>query len=519
MRFFRTLVIAASALLVPVAALAQAAERTVTVAFGAEPTTLDPARASAGADFMTLHTMFERLVAPNPKLERQNWLAKSWEVIKEGDHYILDITIRDDVKFHNGDPLTSEDFKYSYERMANPALSRWTHLQRQIREFEIIDDHRFRLHFNNPDGAYIANDLTLWAMPKKYIEEVGDEGFARHPIGTGPWKFVERQVNGYIRFEAFEDYWNEEARPRGIDQLTLRFIPEDQTRVAALVRGEVDLIDSVPPVHIAALERDKNVELARVVGTNNLFFNFPTYDKSKPFHDVRVRKAIAHAIDMDAIIKTVLFGQGVRYAQVAEGGVGYDPDLKPYEYNPALARALLREAGYPNGFTTPCYSLTTPRELNIREMAEAAFAYLSAIGIRCQVRGLEYQPWINMGRRAGGEQVDGIIIWMWAHGLPGDPTVPWLGHLHSYVEGQGLGSYSQDNDPKADEMVIAASRLMDPKERDAALRELARYKHENVLGGIPAYRPLVTLAWRSDRINFTPWPMGSYRALQEIELK
>ena len=251
---------------------------------------------------------------------------------------------------------------------------------------------------------------------------------------------------------------------------------------------------------------------------NNLFINFNNHQEDSPFNDIRVRKAAAHAIDMDGIINSVLFGQGVPYASVGEGTLGYDPDLEPYAYDPEKARQLLKEAGYPNGFDVTFYNLITPREPNIKEYGEAVAAYLTAAGIRCRIQGLEYVPWIKMGRRKDAPELDGAISWMWGHGVVGDPGSPWGGHLHCYEPDAGWGSYSYWCDPEFDKLLEEQKRTMDPEKRETLLRKIGRMKHEQVAGGLTTYRPLVTFAWR-DHVSYTPWPAGYFHELQEIGLK
>ncbi len=496
-------------------------DRTLTVALAAESTTMDPAKYSAGVDQYFIGNMFEQLVKPAPDGTMQNWLAESWEVSEVDGKPVIDVHIRPGVKFHNGDPLTSADFEFSYQRLKDPNVSRWSHYQANVDEFEIIDDLHFKLHFSKGDAAYVANYLQLWAMPKKYFEEVGEEAFGQNPIGTGPWKFVSRKVKEELVLERFADYWNEDHRPTA-DRLVIKIIPEDLTRVAALRTGEVDWIDAVPPAMISEVEALDGVETVSLVAGNNLFLDMDTIPEDSPFRDQKVRQAVAHAIDMDAIIDAVLFGQGERYAQVGKGSTGYDPELKPYEYDPAKAMQLLRDAGYPSGFETDCYNLITPREPNIKEVGEAMFAYLSAVGIRCRLQNMEYSAWINLGRRAEDtpQLEGGLISWMWGQGVPGDPGVAWGGHVHSYIPGEGWGSYSHVSNPELDAMIEQANTLMDPKEREAALKEIARKKHELMLGGLPTYRPLVTFAWDDDKVEFTPWPYpGFWRNFQEIGLK
>ena len=513
--------LAATLALAPAAVLAQGpATGSITAAFAAESTTLDPTRYSAGVDTYFISQMFEQLVRPHPEtLEPENWLAESWELLEEDGKYVIDVRLRPNVTFHNGDPMTAEDFEFAYERMSDPAISRWSHLQRNVERFEIVDDLHFRLHFSEPDANYVAGFLQLWAIPKAYFEEVGDEGFGRAPIGTGPFKFVSRTINEELRLEAYDDYWNEDARP-GVKNVTIKIIPEDLTRVAAFRTGDVDWIDAVPPAMLSEVEALPGVETTSRVSGNNLFLMIPTVIEGSPLQDVRVRRAIAHAIDVDAIIAAVLFGQGERYVEVGEGSTGYDPDLKPFAYDPAKARELLAEAGYAQGFDVPCYNLTTPREPNVREMGEAMFAFLSQVGIRCQVEGLEYSAWLNLGRTATDTpQLDGLISWMWGHGVPGDPGAPWAGHLHTFVPGEGWGSYSWVSDSEIDAMIRESITLMDPEARTAKLQAIARLKNERVLGGLTTYRPLVTFAWKSDKMDFTPTPVGFWRSLQGVQLK
>lgn len=492
----------------------------LTIAFAAEATTLDPVKYSAGVDTYFIGQIFEQLTRPDPSLKNVNWLAESWNVSEVNGKPVLDVHIRKGVKFHNGDPLTSRDFEFSQKRLADPKQSRWSHLQAAVERFEVIDDHHFKIHFKEGDGSYVADNLQLWAMPKAYIEKVGEEEFAKHPVGTGPWKFVSRTIKDELKLQAFDDYWNKTARPT-VKDLTIKVIPEDLTRVAAFKTGAVDWIDAVPPSMVDEFKKMPGVKTATVVSGNNLFIDFASHVPNSPWKDVRVRQAAAYAIDTDAIIKSVLFGQGERYAQVGKGSVGYDPSLKPYPYDLRKARELLKQAGYPNGFDTPCYNLTTPREPNVKEVGEAIFAYLSAAGIRCRVQGLEYGAWINLGRRGRNAppEMEGVISWMWGQGVPGDPGTPWAGHLHSFEAGKGWGSYSHTIDPQADTMVEELKRTMDPAKRDALTRKIARYKEENVLGGLPTYRPLVTFAWR-DKVDYTPWPWpGFWRNLQQIGLK
>ena len=175
---------------------------TITVGFATESTTLDPSRAAAGADYYFIGQMFEQLVRRGPDNQRVNWLAESYSVDKNNGKPIIDVHLRKGVKFHNGDPLTAEDFEFSFNRQRDPKISRIAHLQAAVERFEIVDPYHFRLHFSEGDATYDTDSLRLWALPKKYFQQVGEEGFVARPVGTGPWKFVARNVKTDIKFDS-----------------------------------------------------------------------------------------------------------------------------------------------------------------------------------------------------------------------------------------------------------------------------------------------------------------------------
>lgn len=500
----------------------EGAKDTITVGFATESTTLDPSRAAAGADYYFIGQMFEQLVRRGPDNKRVNWLAESYSVDKNNGKPIIDVHLRKDVKFHNGDPLTAEDFEFSFNRQRDPKISRIAHLQAAVERFEIVDPYHFRLHFSEGDATYDTDSLRLWALPKKYIQQVGEEGFATRPVGTGPWKFVARNVKTDIKFDFFEDYWNKQHRPT-VKHLHIKIIPEDLTRVAALKTGAVDLIESVPVAAVAELAKTPGIKTVTLNTSNNLFIQLATQIPGTPWHDVRVRRAAAHAIDMDAIIKNVLFGQGERYAQLSPDDFGYDPAQKPYAYDPKKARQLLSEAGFPRGFETPCYNFTTQREPNLKEVGEAIFAYFGAIGIRCKpLQGVEYTAWLNLIRRwpEGSTQkpMDGAASSMYGHS-GNDVSNAWAATLHTFEPQRGFGSSSNTSVPELDKMIEEQKREMDPDKRIVMIRKIAEIKHDQVLAGVTTYRPLITLAWR-DNVHFVPWAMPSYwRGMQEIGFK
>ena len=483
----------------------------IIIAFGAEPTQVDPTRTVAGVDAYFTSLFYEGLLTVTPDQEQVNWLAESWDVVTDGDRTRIRIRIRKGVKFHNGDELTSRDFEYAWQRQSDPA-SRIRGQLRYVERIDIHDDYSFDIVLTETDGSFEPQNLILSAIPSRYFQEVGEAGLQAHPIGTGPWKFVSRKPREELIVERFEDYWNKDYMP-GVKRLVIRIIPEDTTRVAAFRTGAVDWIDAVPPALVSRFRQMPGVHVVSLPTPNNLYLEMNAVDQASPFRKLEVRQAVAHAIDFDAIIQYILYGQGIRTPQLAPGESGYDPDLAAYSYDPDRARELLTEAGFAAGIRTNCYNLTTPREPYIKEVGETMFAYLAEVGIRCRIIQLEYGTWLSAGRRDTRPLMDGLMSAMWGHGLPGDPTIAWSGHVHTANDGWGRTSYSSDSE--VDELVRDLRRTMDKARRIELIKAIARLKNDRVLGGLPTYRPLVTLAWR-DTINFRPWPGAFWRSMREI---
>ena len=481
------------------------------MAFATEPNRVDPTRSIGGLNERFITLFYEQLAAVDPDRNRVRWLAESWSLERRGARHVLSVKIREGVRFHNGDTLSSHDFRYAFERQRGPA-SPAAYRLRYARDLIVHDDLRFDIVFERPDALFEHWNLALWAVPRRYFEEVGDAGVQAHPVGTGPWKFVSRKAREELVVERFEDYWNGGAERRA-RRLVIKIIPEDTTRIAAFRTGRVEWIDALPTALVEEFRNMPGVRFASLPTPNNLYLGMDTLDPRSPLSDVRVRQAVAHAIDVEAIVEHVVNGQGIRTAQMAPGSLGYDPGMEPYPYDPARSRALLAQAGYPRGIDVNCYNLATPREPNIKEVGEAAFAFLGAVGIRCRIVQLEYGAWANVLRRNARPVMDGIISAMGEQGLPGDPISAWSLHLHSLSESRGSVSYHAD--PEFDRLLEAARTTLDAAARGALVRQIARKKHEEVAGGLPTYRPLTAFAWR-DTVDFRPWPAGHWRSMQEI---
>jgi peptide/nickel transport system substrate-binding protein len=353
----------------------------VVIAPGVDTNTMDPAITNARASSIIVENMFDSLLWRDPKTNALiPHLAESYKVSDDG--LIWTVKLRKDVKFWNGDPLTSADVKFSIGRIQDPAMkSQYRPHLVDIKQVNTPDPYTVEIVMAKPNPilpAYFVQTIKI--VPMKYIQQVGNDQFARKPVGSGPFKFVEWVKDDHLTLAANKDFFL--GAPK-IETLVFRPIPEASTRLAELLSGNVDVITNVPPQMIAQINANPATATGSVGTSRQVFVTLRT--EVKPLDDVRVRQAINYAVDIDAIIKNVLGGNGTRVAAaVPFHTFGVDPTLKPYPYDPQKAKALLTEAGYGNGFTIDLDS-PSGRYLKDKEVAQAIAGYLAKVGIKVNV--------------------------------------------------------------------------------------------------------------------------------------
>jgi len=310
-------------------------------------------------------------------------LATSWEYISDKE---IKFHLRRGVVFHNGDPFTAKDVKFSFDFMQNPSNRSPLagKLTVAFEGIEIIDDYTVVFKTNEiyaPALSALAHYFCI--IPKKFIEAKGREEYAKYSIGTGPYE-LDKWVRGeYVKLKAFDKYWGKKPE---VKEIIFRVIPEATSRVSALELGEVDIITEVPFEKRAEVEKSKTTKLVNYYWCQH-YIGLNTFEK--PFDSVKVRHALNYAIDRQAIIDSILNKDGkLQSGPICPRTFGYDPDLKPYEYNPNKAKKLLAEAGYSNGFET---ELSIENDLlNIQQIAEAIQSYLNKVGVRVNIQ--PYDP-------------------------------------------------------------------------------------------------------------------------------
>ncbi|MBI1728726.1 MAG: ABC transporter substrate-binding protein, partial [Candidatus Rokubacteria bacterium] len=270
------------------------------------PTWFDPAETPGIiTPFMVLYALHDAMVKPMPGQPTAPSLAESWSVSKDG--LVYEFVLRKGARFHNGDPVTAEDVKFSFERYRGTASKT---LRERVAAVETPDPSRVRLRLKRPWPDFLTFYASAtgagWIVPKKYVEKVGDEGFKKAPVGAGPYKFVSFTPGVELVFEAFEQYWR---KTPSVKRLVFRVIPDESTRLAALKRGEVDIVYSVRGELAEELQRTAGLTLKPAVIQAPFWLYFPEqWDPKSPWHDRRVRLAASLAIDRPTINQALTLG-------------------------------------------------------------------------------------------------------------------------------------------------------------------------------------------------------------------
>jgi peptide/nickel transport system substrate-binding protein len=353
------------------------------------PVWFDPAdTASIITPFMVMYALHDAVVKPMPGQLLSPSLAESWTVSEDG--MVYDFVLRQGAKFHNGEPVTAEDVKYSYDRYRGGSAQV---MKERVASAEAIGPRHVRFTMKAPWPDFLTFYATAsgagWIVPKAYVEKVGEEGYKKAPIGAGPYKFVSFNPGVELVFEAFEQYWR---KTPSVKRLVFKVIPEESTRLAALKRGEIDIAYSIRGELVDELTRTPGLSVKAVVvqGTQWLYFA-DQWDPKSPWHDVRVRRAASLALDRKGVNEALTAGHSLLTNSII-------PDSYEFFWQPpvaihdrAEAKRLLAEAGYPNGFDAGDLYCDS----SYANLGEATLDNLRAVGIRTTLRPIERAAFIK----------------------------------------------------------------------------------------------------------------------------
>jgi peptide/nickel transport system substrate-binding protein len=395
-------------------------------------------------------------------------VAKSWEVSKDG--LSIKFTLNERARFHNGEPVTAQDVKFSIERAMRPEMkyTRGGPLRRTVDRIEVADDQHLTVYVKAPFPAIFEYSMEhLGIVPKAYVEKVGDAEFAKHPIGAGPFKWVDYQQDVFVKVEAVADHYRQVPKVKTVE---FKFAVDDATIMAMLRAGEAD-IAQLPLTTFAQVKDDPKLRIAWAkftAGPALAFADLAFPNEPSPFHDVRVRRAVSYAINRKAICENVLHGAAEPWGDIyAPYNLGVNLDLKPFPYDPEKAKALLKEAGYPNGFET---TITSGHPSGDKIHLQAIAADLAKIGIKTKFNELEGGTYI---RHTAEKKIHGIF-------RLGAPW--WAGRSHPAIAVESAISsktiFSYYTSPEIEAAWKKLSEMTDQKAIPAQAREVSRIWHE-----------------------------------------
>ncbi|MCL1949303.1 MAG: glutathione ABC transporter substrate-binding protein [Turicibacter sp.] len=460
-----------------------------------DPVTLDPHGTNDLVSAVVQNIIFERLVYLNPAGELEPSLATGWTRI---DDRTYEFTIRQDVYFHNGLPMTVEDVAFSLKRAATATVIAPILGEIDPESIEIMDEETIRVGTFEPFVPLLAHlSHTGGNIVSQAAVEYYGERFGQHPVGTGAFKFVEWLAGDFIMLSRFEDYYGDAPH---MDFVEFRNVPEAANRLIELETGEAHIALNIAPNDIPRLESDPNLELYR--GTNLRTHYMGMNTTSGPLQDVRVRQAINYAINAEDIIAGILEGVGtLSTGPISQDVWGANPDLVPYAHNPERGRELLAEAGYADGFTT---TLWVDVDVTRQAIATVIRNQLLEIGITAELQVVE---WATLLEATSAGNHDLFILGWTSVTLDADYGIFPL--FHSSHTGAG-GNRAFYNNPEVDRLLELARAESDEARRLAYYHEI----QEIIVHDAPwafLYVGEAVIGMNANLRGFQPNPNGHHR--------
>jgi len=482
------------------------------IGFHAEITSADPHVHAVQNRNVWMH-VYEPLVRQDAQLRPAPGLARGWRAM---DPMTWNFTLRPNVFFHDGSAMTAEDVKFSIDRARSmPGARTLRAYLKDIESVNVIDPMTIQVKTAGPSPT-LPDNLSLVVVLPRSIGKADEDAFAqgKGAIGTGPYKFGEWVRGQRVVLSRNDKYWGDREP---WDKVSFEFIPKEPARATALLTGAVDIINGASASVIEALKRNPSIEQAATVSymLNYLFLDQrPTTPlvtdmagkplPANPLAQLKVRQALNLAIDRDVIARKVMKGDSEPAAQtVPEGFFGYEASLKPGRADVAKARALLAEAGYPQGFQMTLYC-TNDRYLNDAKVCEALGQMLTQAGIKTAVQTQPYA--VVLGKAQGSKpDVSDLSIGMMGIGaVSGDSLQPMIATLQSRdpKAGTGQNNYGRYSNAKLDALIVQANKTISPVEREAIQRQAAQLAAED-LGIIPLHHQKASWAFRKG-LGITP---------------
>ena len=486
------------------AAQTPAGEVTVSFHVTLAPSWFDPSSAPPQiTPFGVLYAVHDALVRPLPGQKMAPSLAESWTESPNGLTY--EFKLRRGLKFHNGDPVTADDAKWSFERYQGAGAKQ---LQSRVRLVEAVDPLTLRIHLKEPWPDFMTFYGTTAAavgivLPRKYFESVGADAFRQKPVGAGPYKVVSHRPGVDVVLEAFPGYWRHAPY---VKRLTMKGVPDSTTRLAMVKSGETDYALFLDGPEAEAVKRDPKMTLVDTRHASIFWIEFPDqWDPKSPWSDKRLRQAVCYALDRKATNEAACLGFCPPAGVIVPRVMDFALQVPAAPYDPAKAKQLLAEAGYPNGLDAgefvPIPGFST--------VGDAVLNNLNAAGIRVRMRPMEraafYAAWQEKKLRG---------LFLVAVGNSGNAASRVEAFIYS------KGSYAYGGYPDLDEMFVQQARERDTAKREAILHKIQQLTIDRVMfAPLMDLRGLIAVGPRVADHTINAIPMYPFPAYEDIRLK
>ena len=444
-------------------ASAQKSADTLRIVFRDAVTNVDPYYNQLRTGLIIAHQSWDALIYRDPEtFAPKPLLATEWKIV---DDTTIDFTLRQGVTFHNGDPFTADDVVYTFNlvsaadsKISTPSNANWIETVQKTGDFSV----RVKLKKATPAALeYFAMVLPIY--PKAYREKVGPDGYAKAPVGAGPYK-ITRVDAGQVDFERFAGYYADSPKGKpAIGKMTVRFVPDPATEMTELLAGRADFIWNFNPDQFEAVNRMPMLQALRQESMRVGYMRLDlagTNEANKPLQNLKVRQAIFHAIDREQFAaKLVQGGSRVPPAPCFPTQFGCDGDAAvKYGYDPAKAKQLLAEAGYPNGFETEMVTYVLP------QWGAAVQGFLGAVGIKAKISQIQVQALIQRCQQVGECPLD---LGSW-----GSYSINDVSAILPVYFGGGTDDHIRD--PETAKLVATGGTTTDPEKRKAAYSALIK---------------------------------------------
>jgi peptide/nickel transport system substrate-binding protein len=441
----------------------QGAAAEMTIDLAAEPPTLDPALVYDVDGWSVVHSIYDSLVQLGPGGALQMVLA---EAMTQTDPVTWEVRLRSGVAFHNGEPFDAASVAFSVAHILDPqTASQVAGSFQAIERVETVDAQTVRFHLSAP-APWLPSQIAPWLaiLPANYASDPAND-FAANPVGTGPYRFVRWDRGSQVELARNADYFSGGAKGEPTaEHVTFRFVPDATTRVTDVVSGTSQLVRGVPYDELEAVAAAAEVVAQPIAGC--AFVRIAT--DAAPFDNVKVRLAVNHAVDVEAIVTSLLGGHGTHLANLfVPDGLGYDPDLAPLAYDPDLAKTLLAEAGYPDGFNTRLDHTIGERA----DLVAAVAGQLEAAGISVAIEPMETAAFNASWRDPEGAPLR-FATWR--------PLFDPYTLLDLVVSNEGF--LSRYANPDAQKLIEAGATETDSVKRNTIYRQLGQVLHDAPAG-------------------------------------